>query len=195
MKLFLVAVLSGFSTLAWAQSSSSPSAPADGTSAVKVVFVGGFDTEGEDRGRPVVLIASALNVAPQIFRDVFKGVHPGGPGSGGPINAEAQKNKQVLLDGLSKYGVTDDRLNEVSNYYRYRRDSGEVWRHVDAEAVATVKDGVVIAVTVTNPGSGYSSPPTVTVPGAKVNATVILSFGTDLDKNGSIQDITVNTPR
>jgi hypothetical protein len=57
MKLLLVAVLSGFSTVAWAQS---PSAPADGTSAVNVVFTGGFDTVGEDRGRPVILIASAL---------------------------------------------------------------------------------------------------------------------------------------
>ena len=189
MKLLLLAVLLGFTTLAWAQS---PSAPADGTSSVKVRFVGGFDTEGEDRGRPVILIASALNVAPQVFRDVFKGVLPAGPGQR-PQEADVRKNKQVLLEGLSKYGVTDDRLNKVSNYYRYRRDSGEIWKHVDAEAVATVKDGAVIAVTVTNPGSGYSSPPIVTVPGiAKVNATVILSYDTDLDKNGSIKSITIN---
>jgi hypothetical protein len=119
-------------------------------------------------------------------------VKPAGPGQK-PDPDQVQKNKQVLMDGLSKYGVTDDQLNEVSNYYRYRRDSGEVWKHVDATAVAMVKDGVVIVVTVTNPGAGYSSPPIVTVPGiAKVNAPVTLSYGTDLDKNGSIKDITVN---
>ncbi len=194
MKIALFALLAGIPTLACAQNSTSPSAPATtGETQVAVTFNGGHDTVGVDRGRPVILIASALNVPPEVFRKVFSGVHPAGPGSGGPTNEEAQKNKQVLMEGLGPYGVTDDRLNEVSNYYRYRRDTGELWQHADATATATVRNGVVTAITVTNPGAGYSSQPTISVPGVgAVNATVTIAYGTDLDKNGSIKDISLN---
>ncbi len=52
---------------------------------------------------------------------------------------------------------------------------------------------MVTAITVTNPGAGYSSPPTISVAGVgKVEATVTLSYGTELDKNGSIKSITIN---
>jgi len=191
MKSFLFAVLACCSTLAWAQATS-PSAPADRSTQVSVTFTDGHDTEGVDKGRPVILIASALNVPPEVFRKVFTGVKPAGPGEQ-PQEDQVRKNKQVLMEGLSPYGVTDERLNEVSNYYRYRRDSGELWRHADATATATVRNGVVTGVAITNPGSGYSSAPTVSVAGvAKANLTATLSFGTDLDKNGSIKAIAIN---
>ena len=193
MKLLLPVFLACVSSLVYAQSSTSPSAPATADETqIAVTFNGGHDTEGVDKGRPVILIASALNVPPEVFRKVFSGVKPAGPGQQ-PQEDQVRKNKQVLLEGLGPYGVTDDRLNEVSNFYRYRRSEGEVWRHTDATAVATVRNGVVTAITITNPGAGYSSSPTITVPGVgDVNATVSLSYGTDLDKNGSIKEIALN---
>jgi len=103
---------------------------------VPVTLTGGFETDPRDHGRPVVLVAAGLAVTPEIFRKAFSGVHPAGPNSGGPTDAEARRNKQALLSVLAPYGVTDDRLNEVSNYYRYNHSAGEMWKHVDASAVA-----------------------------------------------------------
>ena len=122
---------------------------------VPLIFRGGHDTEGVDRGRPVILIAAALNVPPAVFREAFTHVKPAGPGQH-PEEAQVRLNKQALMERLAPYGVTDDRLNEVSNYYRYRRDSGELWRHVDAAGFAMIKGGKVVSVTITNPGAGYS---------------------------------------
>ena len=99
------------------------------------------------------------------------------------------------MAGLRPYGVTDDRLNEVSNYYRYRRDSGQLWTHTDAKAYATMRNGEVVSVTVTDPGSGYSSPPRVSVAGMElVKFKVVLSYGTDLATNGSIKEIRIKQP-
>src|SRR4051812_25461765 len=67
-----------------------------GTVKVPVVFSEGHDTDPRDRGRPVVLVAGALGVAPEVFREAFSGVHPAGPNSGGPTHEEAQKNKAAL---------------------------------------------------------------------------------------------------
>jgi hypothetical protein len=160
-------------------------------SKVALTFSGGHDTEGVDRGRPVILVASALNVPPEVFREAFTHVKPAGPGQH-PEEAQVRLNKQALMERLGPLGVTDDRLNEVSNYYRYRRDSGELWRHVDAQGYATLQNGVVTSVTITNPGAGYSSLPTVSVPGVpNVFLTPTLSFGTDLPTNGSISKITI----
>jgi hypothetical protein len=156
---------------------------------VPVTFSGGYETVGQDRGRPVILIAAALQVPPEVFRQVFSNVKPAGPGQQ-PDTAQVIKNKQTLLAGLGPYGVTDDRLNTVSNYYRYQRSAGEMWRHVPAEAYATVNNGAVTSVTITNAGAGYSSPPDVSLPGLPgVHLTATLSFGPDLTKNGSIQTI------
>jgi len=196
MKLSLLAFLTCFSSLAWAQATTNvPSASTSkDTSHVPVTFTGGYETEGVDKGRPVILIASALNVPPEVFRKVFSGVKPAGPGQQ-PEEAQVRKNKQVLMEGLSPYGVTDDRLNEVSNYYRYRRDSGELWRHTDATAYATMRNGEVASVTITNPGSGYSSPPRVSLPGIdQVRFKVVLAYGTDLATNGSIKEIKIKQP-
>jgi hypothetical protein len=159
-------------------------------SQVSVTFSGGYDTDPRDGGRPVILIASALKVSPDVFRNVFRGVHPAH--GGGPTDAEARANKKILLDGLGPYGVTDDRLNEVSNYYRYAGFRGQMWRKTDAAVTATVRNGVVTGFNITNPGSGYSSPPLVSVAGVTgLRAIVKLNFGTDFKTNGSIKEITL----
>src|SRR6478736_1641922 len=67
---------------------------------VAVVFSGGYDTDPRDKGRPVVLVAGALGVTPEVFRDAFSRVHPAGPGRGGPTREEAQANKAVLMSAL-----------------------------------------------------------------------------------------------
>jgi hypothetical protein len=188
IKFLIASLLASFPTLALAQTSTSP-AP---DSKVDVIFTGGHETVGADRGRPVILIAAALKVPDQVFRDAFKGVRPAQTGSG-PTDAEARANKQVLMAALGPYGVTDDRLNEVSNYYRYRRSAGEMWRNTPAKAFATVHNGVVMSITITDAGSGYSSAPTVTLAGmTDVHLTATLAFGTDFAKNGLIKDIKIS---
>ena len=95
---------------------------------VPVTISEGHATDGQDHGRPVILIANALGVKPEVFRDAFSHVHPANNGMG-PTDGEARQNKYELMSRLSQYGVTDQRLNEVSNYYRYRREVTPLWRH------------------------------------------------------------------
>ncbi|HSU67357.1 MAG TPA: hypothetical protein VLJ39_10825 [Tepidisphaeraceae bacterium] len=160
-----------------------------------LIFKGGYDTDPRDRGRPVVLIAAALKVPDEVFRETFTHVKPAGPGSGGPTDAEARKNKAALMKGLAPYGVTDERLNEVSNFYRYSRGKGEMWRNAPAEGYATVRDGVVTGITITNAGYGYSSEPKVSVTGLEaVELKSALAYGTDFKRNGSVQQIAVVAP-
>src|SRR5262245_38839813 len=89
---------------------------------VPVTFSGGHDTDKRDGGRPVVLVAAGLGVSPDVFRKAFRGVTPakGGP----PTGEQARRNKQALLKVLGPLGVTNDRLDEVSDYYRYRPEKG-----------------------------------------------------------------------
>lgn len=165
--------------------------PAD-PSRIPVSISGGYDTDPRDHGRPVVLVAAALGVPDEVFRETFTHVTPSR--NGPPTGEQARKNKEALMRGLGKYGVTNDRLDEVSNYYRYRRDHGEMWKHVPAAAYATVKDGVITGVTLTNPGAGYSSMPTFTVPGPpEVQIKATLAYGKDLPTNGSIKDLLMTT--
>ena len=70
---------------------------------VPAIITDGYDTDPRDRGRPVILIAAALNVSDDVFRKAFSGVHPAGPGQR-PTDAEARQNKRVLLDALTPYG-------------------------------------------------------------------------------------------
>jgi hypothetical protein len=173
-----------------------PTAHADGpavaSSPVKVdlVFTGGHETDPRDHGRPVTLIASALGVPPDVFREAFSHVHPAPPGAP-PTEDQVRQNKHELMSRLAPYGVTDERLNEVSNYYRYRNWAGEIWRHTDAAGYAMVQGGKVVSITMTNPGAGYSSAPMVSTPGAGLTVYPLarLAFGTDLGKNGSIAKI------
>jgi hypothetical protein len=158
-----------------------------------VVISGGFNTDPQDNGRPVVLIAAALGVPTEVFREAFRGVTPAGAGSGGPSAEQAQQNKTALLKVLGPYGITNERLDEVSNYYRYNNSKGEIWTRTQATATAKVVNGVVTGVTITNAGAGYSSNPSITItgPNGKVTATATLSFTKDLKTNGSISAITI----
>jgi hypothetical protein len=156
-----------------------------------VVFTGGHETDPQDHGRPVVLIAAALGVKPEVFRDAFSHVHPAGPGSGGPTDAEARANKKALMDALGKYGITNDRLDTVSNYYRYQRSHDEMWKHKDAAANALIKGGAIVGYEITNGGSGYSSAPAVSVPGhPEAAAQAEVTFGNNLETNGAVSAIT-----
>lgn len=166
-------------------------APMPQTSEVTVNIIGGFETDPRDHGRPVVLIAAALGVPTDVFREAFSHVSPAGAGQE-PDPEQVKKNKQALLNVLGPYGVTNERLDEVSNYYRYNGSAGETWPHTQATAKAIVENGVVTGFVITNPGSGYTSTPTVEVTGAgSVSAVATVSYTTDFATNGSIKVITL----
>lgn len=159
---------------------------------VPVVFSGGHDTDPQDRGRPVLLIAAALEVKPEVFRDAFSRIRPAGPGSGGPTGEEARKNKAALMSTLGKYGITNHRLDTVSNYYRYPPGPGGIWTHREAIANALIKGDAVVGYEITSGGSGYSSVPTVSVPGyPEATAHVGLSFGQNMETNGAVSTLTL----
>ena len=158
---------------------------------VQVLITGGHDTDPRDNGRPVVLIASMLGVPSEVFREAFSHVTPAGAGQE-PNPIQVNLNKSALLDVLGPYGVTNDYLDTVSNYYRYNRSAGETWPQTPASAEAILTNGVVTGFVITNPGSGYTSAPTITVLNSDVTATATLSFTTDFSTNGSINAITLN---
>jgi hypothetical protein len=157
-----------------------------------VVISGGHDTDPRDHGRPVVLVAGGLGVAPDVFRDAFSGVHPVAPGSQ-PDQARAQQNKAVLLAALAPYGITNKQLDTVSDYYRYQPGSGALWPTRAAVITATVKAGTVTSFEVSDGGAGYSSGPSVSVPGALCGPVAVnLSFSRDLARNGAIESVTLS---
>lgn len=161
---------------------------------IPIVFSGGHETDRRDGGRPVVLVAAGLGVSPELFREAFRGVTParGGP----PSRAQAQRNKRALLKVLGPHGVTNERLDEVSDYYRYRPERGELWRCRPARAQAIVKDGRVTRIEITEAGAGYSSPPKATVQGfEKTPLEVKLHFDKDVETNGSITAIEIATEK
>jgi hypothetical protein len=155
-----------------------------------LVFSGGHEIGKNDFGRPVDLIAAGLGVKSDEFRQAFSGVTPAK--GKGPTGEEARKNKEALMKVLGPLGVTNDRLDEVSNYYRYRPQEGELWKNSPAKGYAVVEDGKLKKVVVTEPGSGYSSPPKVTIKGVEqVPLTAKLHFDKDLQKNGSVESVEV----
>lgn len=163
-----------------------------GVTRVPAEISGGHDTDPRDGsgGRPVILIAAALGVTSDVFREAFSHVRPAHR-DGGPTGDEARTNKAALMNALGKYGITNDRLDEVSNYYRYRRDKGQMWPNRAATVNALVKDGAVVGYEVVDGGAGYSSPPTVTVANAKgAPAKVEVSYGKELKTNGAISSVT-----
>src|SRR5437588_6288417 len=89
---------------------------------VPVTFTGGHEIDPRDHGRPVALIAAALGVKPEIFRDAFSRVTPAKNGK--PTGDEARRNKEILMKALGPHGITNERLDEVSNYYRYQPQKG-----------------------------------------------------------------------
>jgi len=156
----------------------------------QVTFSGGYETDPQDHGRPVVLIGSALGVSPEVFRDAFSGVTPAKVGPPSPAHARA--NKKVLMDALSKHGVTHERLDEVSNFYRYRRESGELWKHTPATATAIIEDGKVTGFNITNAGAGYTTAPTIKVAGYDdLEVKVNIEFSTDFSTNGRVASLTI----
>lgn len=156
---------------------------------VDVTISGGYETVASDGGRPTLLIASALGISQAKFQEAFSGVTPAKNGS--PTTAEELANKAALLRVLAPLGITNEKLDEVSNYYRYLGANGEVWTRVPATAKATVVDGKVTKVTITNAGSGYCSTPLLTVPGASSQLTAIVSFSTQFALNGRISAINI----
>lgn len=158
---------------------------------VQVVITSGHDTDPRDGGRPVVLIASALGVPSEVFREAFSHVNPASAGME-PNPIQVKLNKSALLSVLEPYGVTNDYLDTVSNYYRYKRSAGETWPQTPATVEAILTDGIVTGFEITNPGSGYSSIPVITVLNSDVTATATLTFTTDFNTNGSLADIILN---
>ena len=153
-------------------------AQADSGSAVSlpVTISGGHETDPIDHGRPVVLVAGGLGVTPEVFREAF---------------SRAQQNKTVLLGALAKYGITNQKLDAVSNAYRYKPGSGQLWPVKPAVIMAYVKNGAVISYEVIDGGAGYSSQPVLSVPGVRSGpVSVSLSFGQNLSSNGSITSVT-----
>lgn len=160
---------------------------------VSLSITGGYDTDPRDNGRPVILIASALGVPPDVFREAFSHVTPAGAGQE-PDPAQVQLNKEALLKALSPYGVTNDRLDEVSNYYRYNGSAGETWTRTPAKLAVVVTDGKLTGIKIINGGSGYSSTPTINIMGIEgVTATATVSYTTDFETNGSITSVTLTT--
>jgi hypothetical protein len=155
---------------------------------VPVTFSGGHEIGRGDFGRPVALIAAGLGVKTDVFREAFSGVTPSR--NGPPSGDESRKNKAALMKVLAPHGVSNDRLDEVSNYYRFRRQNGELWPTTPAKAYAIVAEGKIKKIVVTEPGSGYCSLPEVSVegfPDAELKATLLLSK--DLKKNGGISSV------
>ncbi len=161
---------------------------------VPLAFSGGHDTDPQDHGRPIVLVAAGLGVKPEVFREAFRGVTPARDGK--PSPEQARSNKEALMKVLKPLGVTNDRLDEVSNYYRYQPQKGELWKTTPAEGYAVVDDGKIKQIVVTDPGSGYSTPPDAKVNGMEsVALKVKLHFDKDLKKNGSVEAVELALPR
>jgi hypothetical protein len=157
---------------------------------VPITFSGGHDIAKNDYGRPITLMAAALRVKPEEFRKAFSGVTPAR--GRGPTGSEARRNKEALMKVLGPLGVTNERMDEVANYYRFRPQNGELWPTRPAKAYAVVEEGKFKKIVVTEPGAGYCSPPKVTVKGfEKVRLDAKVKFETDLKKNGAIESIVV----
>lgn len=155
-----------------------------------VVFRGGYETDSRDRGRPVALIAAALDVKPEVFRKAFSNVKPARGGD--PTEARAQANKKVLMAALGKHGISNDRLDAVSNYYRYQPGNGEIWKRTPATAKAIIKKGKVTGIKITNPGSGYTTPPTVSIAGYRdISVKATLAFSKNFRTNGSVKSLKI----
>jgi hypothetical protein len=176
----------GLATVVAAACGLQASARAAGEEKAPLVFTGGHETDPRDRGRPVALVAGALGVPPEVFREAFRKVRPA-PAGKEPEPEQVRRNKQVLMEALGPHGVTNERLDEVSNYYRYVPGRGKLWPVKAAAGYAVIKDGKVTAVVIAEPGSGYNALPKVTVAGhPELSIKAALVFDRDLKKNGSI---------
>lgn len=156
----------------------------------QVMLSAGYDLDPRDGGRPVGLIAAALGVPSEVFREAFSHVNPAGAGQA-PSAERVHSNKAALLEALGPYGVTNEELDRVSDYYRYNRSAGEMWptRPAEVEAVLDAK-GAIREFRIVDGGSGYSSAPSITLAGyPSLQVEVVMSYGKDLATNGSIAEI------
>ncbi len=182
--LFVSLALAGVATIAF-----NSRAGAAGDEKIQLTISGGHETDPRDRGRPVALVAGGLKVAPEVFREAFSRVQPAAGGAE-PEPAQVRRNKEVLMAALAKHGVTNDELDRVSNYYRIPPGRGKLWPVEAATGHAVFKDGVFKSIVIANPGSGYNSLPTVSIPGhPEIALEVKLAYGSDLKKNGSIASV------
>jgi hypothetical protein len=141
----------------------------------------------------VVLIAATLGVKTELFREAFGGVTPARDGkpSGGVVRA----NKAALLKMLAPHGVSNERLDEASDHYRYQPQRGDLWRHTPAKAYAIVEDGQVKQLVMTESGAGYSTPPKAIVAGVQTPPLkVMLRFDKDVKQNESVVTMEVAMP-
>ena len=91
---------------------------------------------------------------------------------------------------LGPHGVTNERMDEVADYYRFRPQEGELWPTREAEAYAEVEGGRIARIVVTEGGSGYSSPPTAMVKGFEGEKfEVRLRFSKTLEENGEVESV------
>jgi hypothetical protein len=160
------------------------------TTHVPVRITGGHTTDSRDAGRPVVLVAAGLGVPTEVFRRAFSQVSPAAAGEE-PDPDQVQRNKAALLKVLAPYGVTNEDLDRVSDFYRYNGTTGGMWTHSAAKATATVRDGRVVSVRVVSGGAGYSSPPTLKVPGTATPLKASVVYGKTLSTNGRIGTVTI----
>ena len=194
MRHLFCAELAGLGTLALVVGVMTGAGRAAEKRELPLVFSGGHEIGRNDFGRPVPLIAAALGVKPDQFREAFRGVTPAK--GRGPSGAEARKNKAALMKVLGPLGVTNDRLDEVSNYYRFRPQDGELWKNTPAKGYAVVDGGKVEKVVITESGAGYCNSPKVTVRGMEgVALKATLHFDRDLRKNGAIASVALADPK
>jgi hypothetical protein len=157
---------------------------------LSVTFSGGHELAKNDYGRPINLMAAGLGVKPEEFRKAFSGVTPAR--GRGPTGAEARRNKEALMKVLGPLKVTNERMDEVANYYRFRPQDGELWPTKPAEAYAIVDNGAVKKIVVASPGTGYNTPPRAVVKGyEKVRLEAKIKYNTNLKMNGGIQAVEI----
>jgi hypothetical protein len=156
---------------------------------ITMTITDGHDTDESDGGRPTILIAAALEVTQEQFQYAFSFVTPEDQGHLDDETAEA--NKAELLSRLEEYGVTNDRLDEVTDYYRYAPED-PLWDVIPAEIEVTIIDDEVVEIEIIEAGAGYSSEPTLSVPGYDFTFTVEIEYGTDLRTNGNISSVTLD---
>jgi hypothetical protein len=159
---------------------------------VPATFSGGHVLGRDDYGRPVVLMAAALGVKPEEFRAAFSGVRPAHGRA--PTREEQERNKEALMKVLGPLGVTNERMDEVADYYRFRPQMGELWPVKPAKADAIIDGGKIKRIIIRDGGSGYCSEPDVKVDGfprAKFKAA--LNYSTDLKHNGAVARVELDT--
>jgi hypothetical protein len=164
-------------------------APGAAAATLTTRVAGGHATVPADHGRPVALIAGALGVPDEVFREAFSHVTPAVGGTE-PDPEQVAENKAALLEALAPYGVTNERLDEVSDHYRYVQSNGETWPQRSAIVRARVRDGKVVGFTIVRPGSGYTTAPRIVVPGYEdLEVRVKIAFAKAFSRNGRVTQV------